>query len=338
MSFALRSMFNKETMKISTLICASLLWAASDVAVGQGYPSRPVRLVVGFTPGGGADTIARVIGARFSERTKQPMIVDNRPGASGMVATSMIARSAPDGYNLLLANSSFATNPVLYSKTAMYDPGRDFDPIYQLGSSQYLLTVNPSLGPRSVKELIALAKARPGKLNAASAGLGGPGHLALELFKMHTGTDIAHVPYKGTSPVLTSLMSGETQMIFGNVGATVPLVQAGKLQGLAVTGASRSPLAPDFPTVAEAGVPRFEVSSWYGVFGPRGTPATIVAFLYKELATITEMRDVRDRLVAAGLEIAGAPPEKFSAYVQSEVVKWSKVVKAAGIRLDDPSK
>ena len=185
-----------------------------------------------------------------------------------------------------------------------------------------------------MKELVTLAKSRPGKLNAASAGLGGPGHLSIELFKMLTGTDIAHIPYKGTAPVLTSVLGNETQIIFGNVGATIPLVQSGKLRGLAVTGAVRSTLAPDFPTVGDSGIPGFEVSSWYGIFGPKDMPAAIVQFLYGEFAAITDNRDAREKLVAAGLEVAGAPPEKFAAYVQSEVTKWTKVIHTAGIRLE----
>jgi len=290
-------------------------------------------MVVGFTPGGGADTIARIIGSKFSERTKQTLIIDNRPGAGGMVGTAIIAKSAPDGYNLLFANASFVTNPALHTKTVTYDP-REFAPIFRLGSSQYLLTANSSLPASSVKELIALAKSRPGKLLSASAGLGGPGHLSLELFKMMTGIDITHVPYKGTAPVITSLLGNETQMVFGNAGAMAPLVRSGKLKGLAVTGAARSPAAPEFPTVAEAGVPGFEVSSWYGIFSPKGLPAPIINFIHKEVEAILELPDARELLAKAGLEIAGMSPDRFSTYVQSEIVKWGKVVRTAGIRLE----
>ncbi len=320
-------------MKTHAILGIVLCFTATGSALSQQYPSRPVRMIVGFTPGGGADTIARIIGAKFSERTKQTLVIDNRPGAGGMVGTAIVAKSAPDGYNLLLANASFATNPVLYTKSVAYDT-REFTPIFHLGSSQYLLTINSSVPASSIKELIALAKSRPGKMNSASAGLGGPGHLSLELFKMLTGTDIVHVPYKGTAPVVTSLLGNETQMVFGNAGAMAPLARSGKLRGLAVTGAARSPVAPEFPTVAEAGVAGFEVSSWYGIFGPRGLPAPIVRFVHTEFEAILQARDARDRLAAAGLEIAGMPPEKFSAYVQSEIVKWTRVVKAAGIRLE----
>jgi tripartite-type tricarboxylate transporter receptor subunit TctC len=320
-------------MKNLALFCSAIFLIVSASAYSQQYPNRPVRMIVGFTPGGGADTIARIIGSRFSERTKQTLIIDNRPGAGGMVGTAIVAKSAPDGYNLLFANASFATNPVLYTKTVTYDP-REFSPIYRLGSSQYLLTVNSSLPVSSVKELISLAKSRPGKLLSASAGLGGPGHLSLELFKMMTGTDITHVPYKGTAPVITSLLGNETQMVFGNAGAMAPIARSGKLKGLAVTGAARSPAAPEFPTIAEAGVPGFEVSSWYGIFGPKALPAPIIRFIHKELEAILELRDARDLLAKAGLEISEMPPDKFSTYVQSEIVKWGKVVSAAGIRLE----
>jgi tripartite-type tricarboxylate transporter receptor subunit TctC len=321
-------------MKFITLLGVSMGLLLTGNVSAQAYPSKPVRMIVGFTPGGGADTIARIVGARFTERTRQPVVIDNRPGAGGMVGTVIVARSVPDGYNLLLANANFVTNPVLYSSAVMYDAVKDFSPIYQLGSSQYLLAVNLSVQATSVKELVALARSRPGRLNAASAGLGGPGHLSIELFKMLTGTDIAHIPYKGTAPVLTSVLGNETQIIFGNVGATIPLVQSGKLRGLAVTGAVRSTLAPDFPTVADAGIPGFEVSSWYGIFGPKSMPPATIQFLYREFAAITDNREAREKLVAAGLEVAGAPPEKFAAYVQSEVTKWTKVVRTAGIRLE----
>lgn len=321
-------------MRLTYMLGLSIGLTVPIGALAQPYPSKPVRMIVGFTPGGGADTIARVLGAKFSERTKQPVVIDNRPGAGGMVGTVIVKQSAPDGYNLLLANANFVTNPVLYSNAVMYDAAKDFAPVYQLGSSQYLLSVNLTVPANTVKELVALAKSRPGRLNAASAGLGGPGHLSIELFKMLTGTDIVHIPYKGTAPVLTSVLANETQIIFGNVGATIPLVQAGKVRGLAVTGAVRSVLAPDFPTVADAGIPGFEVSSWYGIFGPKALPRDIVQFLYREFAAISEMRDAHEKLVSAGLEVAGAPPEKFGAYVQSEVAKWTKVVRTAGIRLE----
>ncbi len=315
-------------------IAALLVSAFASAALCQEYPSRPVRMIVGFTPGGGADTIARVAGAKLAERLKQPVVIDNRPGAGGMVGTALVAKSAPDGYSLLLSNASFATNPVLYEKTATYDPIKDFAPVYQLGASQYLLTITPSLPANSVKDLVALARARPGKLNVASAGLGGPGHLAAELFQLLTGTKIAHVPYKGTGPIVTSMLSAETQMVFGNMGAMVPLVHAQRLKGLAVSGAARSTMAPEFPTMAEAGIAGFEVSSWYGVLAPAGTPASIINRLHKELVQVMDMRDVKEKLTAAGLEITGASPERFRDYINAEIPKWKKVIKASGIRLD----
>lgn len=313
-------------------VCAILLHADFLPAWGQSYPTKPIRIIVGFTPGGGADAIARLIGANLGERYRQPIVIENRPGAGGMVGTALVAKSAADGYSLLLTNANFATNPALYEKTVLYDPVRDFAPIYRLGASQYLLTVTPSLPVASVKDLIALAKAKPGTLNVASAGVGGPGHLAAELFRFLTGAEVVHIPYKGTSPAVTSLLSGEAQMIFGNIGATLPLVQAGKLKGLAVSGTVRSPMAREFPTIAEAGVPGFDVSSWYGVLAPAGTPPPVISSLAREFAQVLDARDMRDKLAAVGLEIGGAAPEQFAAYINAEVAKWKKVARASGIR------
>lgn len=307
------------------LVCAASAW-------GQAYPAKPIRLVVGFTPGGGADAIARLVGGNLSERFRQPVVIENRPGAGGMVGTALVAKSAPDGYSLLLTNANFATNPALYEKTVLYDPVKDFAAIHRLGASQYLLTVTPNLPAASVKELIALAKAKPGTLNVASAGIGGPGHLSAELFRFLTGAELVHIPYKGTSPAVTALLSGEAQVIFGNVGATLPLVQAGKLKGLAVSGAVRSSMAKEYPTVAEAGVPGFDVSSWYGVLAPAGTPPAVIQALSKELAQILEVREMRDKLAAVGLEIWGAAPAPFAAYINAEIGKWKKVARASGIR------
>ena len=312
--------------------CALLLSACATAAWGQAYPVKPIRVIVGFTPGGGADAIARLVGANLSERFRQPVVIENRPGAGGMVGTALVAKSAPDGYSLLLTNANFATNPALYEKTVLYDPVRDFAAIHRLGASQYLLTVTPNLPVASVKELIALAKAKPGTLNVASAGIGGPGHLSAELFRYLTGAELVHIPYKGTSPAVTALLSGEAQIIFGNVGATLPLVQAGKLKGLAVSGAVRSSMAREYPTVAEAGVPGFDVSSWYGVLAPAGTPPAVINALSKELAQILDARDMRDKLAAVGLEIWGAAPAPFAAYINAEIAKWKKVARASGVR------
>ena len=313
---------------------AILLLMLAGTTLASEYPTKPIRMIVGFTAGGGADAISRLVGNALSERLKQPIVIDHRPGAGGMVGSLIVANAAPDGYSLLLTNSNFATNPALYEKTVRYDVAKDFAPIYRLGTSQYLLVVIPSVPVNSVQELIAYAKARPKTLNVASAGIGGPGHLAAELFMFLTGTQLGHIPYKGSASVMTSLLSAETQMNFGNMGAAIPLARAGKLRGLAVSGIVRSSMAKEFPTVAEAGIPGFNVSSWYGVLAPSGTVKAIVNRLHQELAQILALRDLHEKLAVAGMEVWGAPPEAFAAFIDAEVIKWKKVAKAADIRLE----
>lgn len=290
-------------------------------------------MIVGFTPGGGTDTIARVIGTRITDSLGQPVVVDNRPGAGGSIATEMLAKSAPDGYSLIMVSGSHTINPNLQKK-ARYDPVKDFAPITQLAKSQYLLTVIPSLPAGSVKQLIALAKAKPGRLNYASAGNGSPPHLATELFKSMTGVDIVHVPFKGTGPLTTAILGGQVDLTFGNMGAVLPHVRAGKLRGLAVSGTVRSPAALEFPTVAESGVPGFEAAGWYGVLAPAGTPKRIVNKLHREIARVLGLQDVVDRFAAEGLEIGATTPDQFAAYIKAETAKWAKVVKLIGMRLD----
>lgn len=307
--------------------------ALSGATWGQEYPTKPIRMIVGFPAGGGTDAIARVIAIKLRERLGQSIVVDNRPTAGGNLATAMLAKSPPDGYSLIMVSGSHTINPSLY-KTQQYDPVKDFAPICQLARSQYLLTVLPSLPAGSVKELIALAKAKPGQLNYASASNGTPPHLAMELFKSMTGTDMVHVPFKGTGQLMTAMLGGQVHLTFANMGSALPHIRAGKLKGLAMSGVARSPAAPEFPTVAEAGVPGFEATGWYGVLAPAGTSKKIVNKLYKEITQALEPRDIQDKLAAAGLEVAGTSPEQFEADIKSEVLKWAKVVKFARMRLD----
>ncbi len=314
---------------------AATVWlgALPGAAWCQQYPARPIRLIVGFTPGGGTDTVARVIGIKVGDSLGQTIVIDNRPGAGGNIATEIVARSTPDGYSLIMVSGSHAINPSLHKKLG-YDPVKDFSPICQVAMSQYILTVALSLAANSVNELVALAKAKPGQLNYASAGNGSPPHLAAELFKSMTGTDIVHVPFKGTAPVMTAILGGQIQLTFANMGASLPQIRARKLRGLAVSGAVRSPAVSELPTVTEAGVPGFEATGWYGVLAPAGTPKPIVNKLYKEIIKALDSREVKDRLAAEGLEITSGSPEQFTAYIKTEIMKWAKVVKFAGMRLD----
>lgn len=305
---------------------AACLCVVVSSASAQGYPERPIRMVVGFTPGGGTDTVARLVGLHLAERLGQPVVVDNRPGAGGSVATEMVARAAPDGYTLIMVSGSHTINPNLL-KRKTYDPVNDFSPVTHLARSQYLLTVVPSLPVRSVKDLIALAKTKPGTLNYASAGVGSPPHMAAELFRTMTGIDIVHVPFKGSGPLTTAIVGGQVQLTFGNMGNVLPHVRSGKLRGLAVSGSARSPAAPEFPTVAEAGVPGFEATGWYGVLAPAGTPSPIVQRLHGSIAAVLGLADVTKRLEAQGLEVTSTPPAPFDAYIRAENAKWERILK-----------
>ena len=312
---------------------ACMAGVPASSALAQTYPDRPIRMLVGFTPGGGTDLVARVVSIKISESLGQQVVIDNRPGAGGNIAAEIAAKAPPDGYSLIMVSGSFTINPSLHKKLE-YDPNKDFTPISQIAHSQYILTVARGVPAGSVKELIALAKAKPGQLNYATAGNGSPPHLATELLKSMTGVDMVHVPFKGTAPIMTALLGGEVQVTFANMGGALPHVRAGKLTALGVSGAKRSPAAPEVPTVAESGLPGFEATGWYGVLAPAGTPKAIVMKLSGEISKAVESRDVRDRLVAEGLEFAPSSPQIFAAYIKQEIVKWAKVVQFAGMKLD----
>jgi len=310
---------------------ALALAAAAGSASAQAYPTRPIRLVVPFAAGGPADIQARLIGPRLAEAWGQPVVVENRPGGNTIIATELTARADPDGHLVQVISAGFAINVSLYAKLP-YDSVRDFAPVTQLTSGPAIAVVHPSLPVRSVKELIALAKARPGQLTYASAGL--PSQLAVELFKVMTGTDMVHVPYKGQSPAMIDLIAGHVQVSFPTMLGTLGHVEAGRLRALATTGAKRAPAAPNLPTMIEAGVPGYVATNWFGTAVPARTPPAIVAKLSQEIARVLRLPDVGERLLSQGLEPVSSTPEEFSSYIRSEMSKWAKVVKASGAKAE----
>jgi tripartite-type tricarboxylate transporter receptor subunit TctC len=297
------------------------------------YPARPVRYLVGFTPGGGTDVVARGISAKLSEMWGQQVVVDNRPGASTIIATEIAAKSARDGYTLLHVGNSFVINPGLQRKLR-YDTLKDFEPVTQTTFQPYVIVVHPSVSARTVQELIALARAKPGSLNFASPGRGSGGHLVVELFRSASKTDMVHVPYRGGAPALADLLGGQIQLMFATSVAVRPHLKAGRLRTIAVTSARRSAMLPDVPTVAEAGLPGFDVSAFNGVVVPAGTPPPIVAKLASDIARAIRSPDVADKFAADGAEPVGSTPQDFARYLRDEIRKWAKVLAAAGIRAE----
>jgi tripartite-type tricarboxylate transporter receptor subunit TctC len=317
--------------RISLALSAVMLGLAMGDALAQSYPSKPIHLIVPFPPGGGNDILARIIAPKLAESLGQQVVIDNRPGATGTVGSELAARSAPDGYTLhMVTSSTHAVNPGLVSKLP-YDPLKDFAPVTQLASYQLILVVNPSVPAKSVKELIALAKSKTGQLNYASPGTGTSMHLAGELFNSMAGVDMVHIPYKGSVPGMTDILGGRVQIGFNTMLSTMPYVKAGKLRALALTSAERSPALPDLPTVAEAGVPGYEATSWYGIVAPARTPREIVTKLNTELVKILKLSDVREQLSSQGVEPVSNTPEQFAAYIKAEIEKWAKVIKDRNI-------
>ena len=314
-------------------ICGMLAPLHPAEGAAPGYPERPLRFVIPFPPGGGADNLARIVCQPAGEKLGQQIVVDNRAGAGGNISAEVVARAAPDGYTLLQGNLAHAISPSLQRKPS-YDVGNDFAAVTLLASVPFLLVANPAVNANSVKELIALAKARPGQLNYASSGYGGPSHMAMELFRTMTGVDLKHVPYKGAGPAATDLIAGQVQVMFPTVSASLPNVRSGRLKGLAVTSAKRSPAAPEFPTIAESGVPGYEATTWFGVMVPRGTPATIVDRLNGAFTGALKSPEVRERLVKQGFDIAGGSSAEFTRFVRSEIAKWAKVARASGTTTD----
>ncbi len=298
-------------------------------AAAQTYPVKAIRIVVPFAPGGGTDIVARLLGQKLAVALGQTVIVDNRPGAAGNIGTELVARAAPDGYTLLAMPSAFSINPSLYSKVP-YDPIRDFEPVATLTSYMLFLVAHPSLPARSVKALMALARAQPGHITYASSGTGTTAHIAGELFCHLTGVRMTHVPYKGSGPSIPAVIGGEVAILFGS-NTAVPHARAGKLALLGVTGSRRSPLFPQAPTIAEAGIPGYEVTSWIALFAPAATPPAIVRRLNAEAGKGLRQPDVREVFAAQGLDEAVGPPEALGAMIKAEVPKWGKLIRAAGI-------
>ena len=300
-------------------------------AIAQDYPARPIRFVVAFPPGGGADTLARILGSQVAERVGQQVVIDNRAGAGGNLAGEIAARAAPDGYTILQTTVGHAIAMSLYPKL-QFDLLRDFAPVTQLASTPFMLMVNPSLPATSVNELIALAKSKP--LNYASSGNGGPSHLAMELFKSAAQIDATHIPYKGIAPATTDVITGQVAMMFSTISPAIPMIKAGKLRALGVASPARSAAVPDVPTVSEAGIKGFEASTWFGVLVPAATPRPIVTKLHAEFTKPLKHPETRARLVAQGYEIIGSTPEQFAAYIKAEIPKWARAVKQSGAKVE----
>ncbi len=318
-------------LHIAILFLASL---AGGVLCAQSYPTRPIRFVVPFAPGGPTDILARAVGQKLTEAFGQTIVIENRGGAGGNIGAELVARSPADGYTMLMgATSTHAINPSLYHKLG-FDPVKDFVPVSLVANTPSLLAVHPALPVRTIKDLIALAKARPGQLTYASAGNGSSNHLAGVLLSMMAGIDLVHVPYKGSGPALVDVISGQVPMMFNNTASVMPHVTAGKLRAVALASLERSALLPDIPTVAESGLPGFEVRSWHGVFVPAGTPRDVVNRLSTEIVRAVRAADVKSRLNAQGVELVGSSPEEFAEFVKKELAKWAKVVRQSGARAD----
>ena len=315
------------------LAVTSFISAPALAATSTDYPTRPIRLIVSFAPGGSVDVVARLVGHKLAEAWGQQVVIDNRPGAGGNLSAEIAARAAPDGYTLYMSSASLVVNPSLYRKVS-YDPARDFAPVTLLASVQNVLVTHPAIAAKSVSDLIALAKKNPGRINYASTGSGSSGHLAMELFRSMAAVDLTHVPYKAAGQAQVDLIAGQVSTWFPTIPGALPFIKAGKMNALAVSGAKRSPALPDTPTVAEAGVRGFEATTWYPVLAPAATPAPLVTKVNRQLVAIVKSREVSDQLQQSGVEPIGSTPEELAAHIRSELPKWAKVIKAAGLRLD----
>ena len=311
------------------ILIASL---AAGAAEAQPYPSKPIRIIVGFAPGGGSDFIARVIAQKLTERLGTQVIVENRPGAGSVLGTELVVKSPADGYTLLLSSASYTVNPSVYKLS--FDPLNDITPIVQLSRGPYVVAVHPSVPARTLQELVALAKREPDKLAYASSGNGGHVHVATEYFLYTAGIKVTHVPYKGTGPALNDAIGGSVQMILGSVATALQHVKSGRLRALAVTTPKRIAAAPDVPTVGESGYPSYEVTNWHGLVGPKGVPKDVVARLNKEANEALKSKDAEKVLAGDGLEPAGGSSDEFAVILKNEVARWSQVVKQAGVKLD----
>ncbi len=319
--------------KLRVALGALLLAGAPWPGAAQDYPSRPLRLIVAFPPGGSTDVLARIIGAKLTQSWGQQVVVDNRPGAGTNIGTELAAKSPPDGYTLFMCTFTCAINPNLYSRLN-YDLLRDFAPVSLVASVPLIVLVHPSVPVHSIRELIAAAKAKPGGLTYASFGNGTAAHLATELFKSMAGVDMLHVPYKGAAPAMIDLLGGQVNLLFESILTGMPHVRAGKLRALAVTSAKRLPRVPEFPTVAEAGVPGYEVDPWFGLVAPTGTPRPVIDKLNREVVRILRIPDIEERVASTGAFVVGSSAAQLGAHMQTEVAKWGKVIKSIGLRVD----
>ena len=323
---------NNKAVVMSVAMSAAVIASAGVYA--QAYPEKSVRVIVPFAPGGSTDIVARIMSQKLTERLKQSVVIDNRGGGGGNIGSDLVAKAPPDGHTLLIGTvGSLTINPSLYKKMP-YNPLRDLTPIAYFGSTPNVLVVHTSLPVKSVKELIALARSKPGQLNYAAAGTGGSVHLAGELFKSLAKVDMVHVPYKGSGPALIDLLGGQTQLMFSTMPPALPHVKSGRLRALGMTGAKRSPLVPDLPTIAESGLPGYEITQWWGLLGPAAMPAAIVTRLNSETNAILQQPDVKERFSNEGADTAPNTPVWFASYMKSEVAKWAKVVKASGATAD----
>ncbi len=320
-----------QGLRACALAALALFPAAAHA---QAYPVKPIRMIVAYPPGGGTDIVGRVIAQELGEALGQSVVVENRGGASGNIGTELAAHAAPDGYTVLMGNVAPNAINVSLFKNLPFDPVADFAPVSLVASTPNILVVHPSMQARSVKEVIALAKAKPGTLNFASAGVGSSSHLAGELFRILGRAEIVHVPYKGAGPAMIDVLSGQVQLYFATMPAAMPHVKSGRLVPVAVTSAKRSRALPDLPTVAESGVPGYEASTWYGLLAPVHTPGAAIARLHDEVVAILAKPALREKLAGQGFEPVGDSPEEFAAYIKSEIAKWSKVIRDAGIRAE----
>jgi tripartite-type tricarboxylate transporter receptor subunit TctC len=295
------------------------------------FPSRPIRIVVPSTPGGGLDVVIRLLGPRLTAKWGQQIVIDNRAGAAGIVGSEIVAKAAPDGHTLLLVATGYSANPFLYQKLP-YETPKDFAPVTVLGWAATVLVVHPSIPARNLKELVALAKEKPGQLNYASSGVGTGGHLAMALLMRMTGIDAVHVPYKGAGAATAAVVGGQSQMLFTATAAVIPQIKNGRLRPLAVTTAKRAPSLPDVPTVAESGVPGYDVDGWYAMLAPGRTPKAVVDRIYRDIVDVLKVPEVASQVQSAGFEINPIPPAEFARYIDSELKKWSVVIREAGIK------
>ena len=312
------------------LIAASSLMAADFAVAADAYPSRAIRMVVPFAPGGGSDIVARLLSPKMTEALGQSIVVENRAGASANLGAAVVAKAAPDGYTLLLANANFTINPSLF-KSLPFDTVKEFAPVALIANVTNVLAVHPSIPAKSVKELIAFARAHPGQLNFASPGNGTSSHLAGELFRQVAKIDVMHIPYKGATPAITDLIAGQVSFTIASMLSVLPYAKQGRLRLLAVTTAKRSAALPDVPTIAESGLPGFEVANWFGVIATGGTPRAIIGRLNAELVRIARVPDMAEKLAAQGADPATGTPEEFERFIQNEIKKWAVVVRGAGI-------